>query len=402
MGRVVACLTLIVALLPRSSEACEPYCPKINLIPPPGSILPANAGVRFEEWPSLPKELQMTATVDGAPIGFEVVPELGGTHRPLSICREAVAYRITTPAQPGGELIVNDWEGFPTWFYTLGDPDLVPPAALKDIVVDVHDYEVESVTDCALGFTATYWVSLVGGAQDSGSPVFHTLFLNDDDGDDGKPIVTVLAGTAAPVPLPVRQAWIDAHDLVSGFCITARTFDLAGNEAATGRRACAVCRARIEVGIPIWDPPGVTKEPAWTDADVVPKGQCMSWAVPPLPETMESSSGGSSGDEASSGGAGLSSGSHTSGGSGDGSASTGATGSTSSSTSTSGASSTSEPMTGGSPVATTTTGVATGLTDGPVEHGCACDGGQEGGGWLGLVWLVASAPCGRRRGARTG
>lgn len=73
----------------------------------------------------------------------------------------------------------------------------------------------------------------------------HTIFFNDTgDGTDGDPLVTIVAGTAAAVPVTRYRTWIEEHDPLVDFCVTVRTFDLAGNEAAVAPHVLALPRAR--------------------------------------------------------------------------------------------------------------------------------------------------------------
>lgn len=226
-------------------------------------MLPRNAAVRFEE----ASIFSLDATLDGESAVLVKIPELSGVAETHGLC-EAPAVRVTPAPAIGQQLVIDPHtEDEEIVELTIGEADVAPPPRLTDVFVDVHDFPThDGCNSCGHGYGVQLWISAIGGGQDGGSPVFHSIFFNDTgDGTDGELRLTVLAEADMRVPLGVHHDWPDDHDLLGGFCVTVRTFDLARNEASTGHRVCMPCRARIEPGEDLCMGFGdIPDEPVWT------------------------------------------------------------------------------------------------------------------------------------------
>ncbi|WAS98862.1 hypothetical protein [Nannocystis punicea] len=413
---LVAVAPLLWAAAPSPARACEPDFPDTVAFPPSGSVLPRNAAVRITGFGANPN----SAMVDGDVVNVVEVAELSGPEKTNGRATFPVGVFRVEPEPNIGAMVSFLIKGEPSLVYTAGLRDTNPPAPLTDLSVDLHDFLVPSCGDsCSNGnWTLNYWVHLVGGAQDDGSPVVHNIFLNDTGDDtDGELVFTIMAGSQQHVRLPREVAWAAENDPLHDVCITVRTFDTAMNEAPVAHRACKLCRAQLEPGEPPdeCDVIGVTSEPTWTPADTVRDGACSAMQIPPLPApppdpdttTGDDSTGGdSTGDDST-------------GGDSTGGDSTGSPpdGTTTSATSTSTTTTTTDPVpptttdptetptTGSEPPSTTdsntsgdssSSGTSAG-GDGLVEHGCACTGAPCEGSTpalllIGLFAVVLARP----------
>ena len=223
----------------------------------------------------------MRVAVDGTEAAFIKLPALSGSSDPFALCSSGAAVRAE-PMPPIGSTVTFKVHGTPdeTYAYVIGESDFMPPAPLTGVSVDVHDYPtIDGGSTCDFNYGINLWVHLTGGVQDAGSAIVHNIYLNDKGtGDDGWLAGTVEA-TDGLVAVPRNYTWTEEHDPIQGFCVTVRTFDLAGNQASHAHRICSACRARIEPGEQ-WSDAVVTVMPAWSEADVVPGGQCSSTKFP--------------------------------------------------------------------------------------------------------------------------
>ncbi len=288
--------------VPGEARACSFNCLDPSIYPSEGVELPRNAAVRILGSYSDPA---VSVTVDGTMAIFVEDPALSGTDAPFALCYSGTAIRVK-PAPAVGTTVTFDVAGTPnrSYAYLIGAPDVTRPAPLMDVSVDVHDYPSEdSCSTCDFGYGINLWVNISGGLQDDGSAIVHNIYFNDkEDGADGWLARTVEA-TAKHVAVPLLSSWTDEHDPISGFCVTVRTFDLAGNQASHAHRVCSACRARIEPGEQTICDEVVTAMPEWTEADVVMGGQCSSTKFPsdeqPQPPPPPSPEEGSTGSDTS-------------------------------------------------------------------------------------------------------
>jgi hypothetical protein len=283
--QIVFLSALLVAGVSRPVEACDPVPDFKSMFPTSGSSLPRNAGVLVGGyWGVMTGELP-TASVDGAPATVVELESIGDPWQNLYLHGLGRVFRVE-PVPPLGAAIAFTGFDVPIEF-TAGSVDVTPPPALVDLFIDLHDFAPDYCgDDCQGPCGLNYWVSLVGGEQDDGSPVVYSVFVNDTgDGTDGIRIRTYRAGSKPKFSLPMPMGWEDGHDPLTDLCVTVRVFDTAMNEAPVAHRVCGPCRARIEPG---GDPQCSTEteywaEPNWLPGDALPNGQCTAMQIPPLP-----------------------------------------------------------------------------------------------------------------------
>lgn len=277
----------------RAAQACLPDCSYASAYPQ-GGALPQNSAVRilYSSY-----SYDASVTVDGVEGELIEVPEFGGSAAPYEQCSFADAYRIVPPPPVGAVVVFT--AGTFDFEYEVTEADVTPPAALDDVSVDVHVLpEPMNCDSCDIDAWVNLWISLAGGVQDEGSAVVHNIYFTGSDD-----VYPVLSRTVVATATHVLDGGGPhfPEELVGGFCVTVRTFDLAGNEASVAHQVCSACRARVEGGMAGCDDL-VVEAPEWTDADVVSGGVCSSMKFPsdeepppppPPPEEMTDDSGGS-------------------------------------------------------------------------------------------------------------
>jgi hypothetical protein len=95
------------------------------------------------------------------------------------------------------------------------------------------------------------------------------------------------------------QSWLGTKDIHDAFCFEVRVFDLAGNEASWGHETCLPCHVRVEANEAEFCHDEDSVEPAWTDGELWPGGECQGTMIDPepVPDPDTGNGGGSEGGE---------------------------------------------------------------------------------------------------------
>lgn len=280
----MATIGLAVAGVPRLAWPCTPCVSTDARVMGDPADVPSNVllEVRFPE--------EIDVTIDGVPATL--------TPAPLSWWPDAMSdYQPMQldPIPPGGNSIVLDYElngllcfgqELPPLGFTVGPPDLEPPAPPANLTYDVHSYNVMQYPGaCEPTADTNFWLHLDPLPGSHQGEVLRVAIVEDDAILEGRHYEL----DPGPAPLTVR---IGAYGLAdpTQVCLRVSAMDSAGNETGYAE-LCDPCHVRI-------DPPGPpdyldpAPEPEWSREDLWPGGSCVGVDAPPEP--MDPDPGGTS------------------------------------------------------------------------------------------------------------
>jgi len=277
------------------------------VVPDDGATLPVN-GVVVVRGGLLEAE-RFQLHVDGTPVATEVVERF--TAPQANERKESIGLRPVQRPAVGATLelldCTDDCQVIGSW--VLGEEDDVPPAPLSLVQLGFTEFSHCGGNSCMNTIDRVADVRAEGNADEP--TIVSVRVLNTQE-----PSEELYLRLADELPVherfPLADSMSPGAEPLASVCVEVRVFDLAGNEAEYALGTCSPCHANFEADVAVCE---TLEPPEWTDADLLPSGDCSGTpldALPPLPAPLDPRDPGNGSTGAT--GEGSSSGEDTSGG----------------------------------------------------------------------------------------